>query len=174
MMKKKLLMLGLVAACTSTMAFACPDGKCSPPLCRHCGPDAGFHRPCCPPPPMHNLDEKLKLTTAQKEKAKALRMETREQMRPIMEAIKTKHEQKEIIKHNRNMTAAAQCEQVAKLNAEISELEKQAHDLRIKNEKDFESILTQKQKNEFNKLKQQQRKQMAKNFKKGAHQPPRR
>ncbi len=174
MMKKKLLMLGLVAACTSTMAFACPDGKCPPPPCRPCGPDAGFHRPCCPPPPMHNLDEKLKLTTAQKEKAKALRMETREQMRPIMEAIKTKHEQKEIIKHNRNMTATAQCEQVAKLNAEISELEKQAHDLRIKNEKDFESILTQKQKNEFNKLKQQQRKQMAKNFKKGAPQPPRR
>lgn len=172
-MKKKLLMLSLLAACTSTMAFACPEGN-------HCPPPPGFgphgpacHKPCCPPPPKCNLDEKLKLTEAQKEQAKALRMQSREQMRPIMEAIKTKHEQKEIIKRNRNMTAEAQCEQVEKLNAQISELKKQAHDLRVKNEKDFEAILTPKQKAEFNKLKQERRKEMAKNFKKGCPQPPR-
>ena len=137
---------------SSPHAFAGDFEKCPPPpMGCHGAPE--FHKPC-PHHPKINLDEKLKLSDTQKEKAKALRLETREKMRPIMNAIRTKEEQKEIIKHNRNMTAAAQCEQVAKLNAEISELEKQAHDLRIKNEKDFESILTQKQKNEFNKLKQ--------------------
>lgn len=171
---KKLLLMSLVTLCGTTMAFASPDfGNCPPPFHKCCEP--GRH--CCPPdhfcdkpncpPPMCNLDEKLKLTEVQKEKAKSLRMETREQMRPIMEAIKTKQEQKEIIKHNRNLTAAAQCEQVEKLNNQISELKKQAHDLRVKNEKDFEAILTPKQKSEFNKLKEERKKELQKNFKGG-------
>ena len=42
------------------------------------------------------VEQKLKLTPDQKARAKALRMEAREQMRPIIEAIKTKKEQKEI------------------------------------------------------------------------------
>jgi Spy/CpxP family protein refolding chaperone len=163
-MKKKLLMLGLVAICTSSMAFACPDfDKCPPPQ----GGPQGCNRPECGPqnPPKCNIEQKLKLTEAQKQKAEEIRKTSREQMRPIMQAIKTKQEQKEIIKNNHNMTAEAQCEQIEKLNAQISDLKKQAHDLRVKNEKEFESILTQKQKTELNKIKEQARKDMTKNGK---------
>ena len=171
-MKKKLFMLGLLAACTSTMAFAGDFEKCPPPpMGCHGAPE--FHKPC-PHHPKINLDEKLKLSDTQKEKAKALRLETREKMRPIMNAIRTKEEQKEIIKHNRNMTAEAQCEQVEKLNNQIEELRKQAHDLRVKNEKDFEALLTPSQKTELKKIKEQARKDRSKKMKKGCPNPHKR
>ena len=75
----------------------------------------------------------------------------------------------EIIKHNRSLTAAAQCEQVEKLNNQINELKRQARDIRIKNERDFEALLTAKQKKELAKIKENARKEMMKNHKK---QPP--
>ncbi|MCM1265304.1 MAG: Spy/CpxP family protein refolding chaperone [Candidatus Gastranaerophilales bacterium] len=164
-MKRNLLVLTLLALGGSSMAFAgeakkcsCPPKQCDRPCCQK--PD---HRP--PAPPKVNIEEKLKLTPEQKEQAKELRMNTREQMRPIIEAIKTKQEQKEIIKHNKSLTAEAQCEQVEKLNKQINELKKQARDLRLKNEKDFEAILTPKQKAQLDKIKADARKDMMKKHK---------
>lgn len=165
-MKRQLLVLTLLALGSSTMAFA-GEGKGCP-----CPPPNHGEPPCCqkpdhrpPAPPKVNIEEKLKLTAEQKEQAKQLRMNTREQMRPIMEAIKTKQEQKEIIKRNPSLTAAAQCEQVEKLNSQINELKKQARDLRLKNEKDFEAILTSKQKTQLDKIKADARKDMMKKHK---------
>lgn len=159
-MKKNLLMLGLIAACISTMstaAFACPDGDFCPPPPPGChGP--ACHKPHCCPPPRVMIDERLKLTDAQKEQAKALRLKTREEMRPILQAIHTKCEQKEAIKRNQNMKAEAQCAQIEKLNNEIYALKKQAEDLRLQNKKDFEAILTPEQKEELKKIKAEARK----------------
>lgn len=165
-MKKSLLLFALIAACSSTMAFACPQQGGFPP------PPPGAFRPCChkphcaPKPPKFNIEEKLNLTDEQKAQAKQLRMDTRKQMQPIMEAIQTKYEQKEIIKRNRKLTAKAQCEEVEKLNKEINELKRQAHDLRVKNAKDFEALLTPEQKAELKKIKEQARKDRAERFKK--------
>lgn len=162
---KKTLLLASLLVLGSTMAYAGPNGE--PPM----GPPP-MDAPCCAKPCHHNggpkvdIEQKLKLTPEQKAKAKSLRMEAREQMRPIMEAIKTKNEQKEIIKHNRSLTAAAQCEQVEKLNNQINELKRQARDIRIKNERDFEALLTAKQKKELIKIKENARKDMMKNHKK--------
>ena len=125
---------------------------------------AALHKP--PMPPKMNLDEQLKLTDEQKAQAKELRMQAREQMKPIVEALKTKQEQKQIIKRNQSLTAEAQCEQVEKLNAEIVELKKQAREIRLKNQKDFEAILTEKQKKELQKIKTNARKEMMKKHKK--------
>ena len=168
-MKRQLLVMTLLALGTSTMAFAgepkkcpCPPPPCGAPCCHK--PD---HRP--PAHPKVNIEEKLKLTPEQKEQAKTLRMNTREQMRPIMEAIKTKQEQKEIIKQNKSLTAEAQCQQVENLNKQIFELKKQARDLRLKNEKDFEAILTPKQKAQLDKIKADARKEM---MKKNKNCPP--
>ena len=166
-MKRTLLVASLLVL-GGAMAYAGPQGE--PPMGPH--PMDG---PCCARPcpnhcgPKVDIEQKLKLTPDQKARAKALRMEAREQMRPIMEAIKTKKEQKEIIKHNRSLTAAAQCEQVEKLNNQINELKRQARDIRIKNERDFEALLTAKQKKELAKIRENARKEMMKNHKK---QPP--
>ena len=167
---KKTLLLAAIIALGSSMVYANPkcagdEGFPPPPPGVKGAPCELAKGPHCKCPPKVDIEKKLKLTEEQKAKSKALRMETREQMRPIMEAIRTKTEQKEIIKRNKNMTAEAQCEQVEKLNKQINELRKQARDLRLKNERDFESILTQKQKKTLDKIKEDAKKNMAKNKK---------
>ena len=92
-------------------------------------------------------------------------MQSREQMEPIMEAIKTKHEQKELIKRSQKLTPEAQAEQIEQINKQIFGLKKQARDLRLKNERDFESILTAIQKKELAKIKENAKKDMVKNKK---------
>lgn len=154
-MKKTLLLAAILTLGASTMAYAGPQGC---PCDCHKGPQGcppcGMHKPDgMKRPPRINLDEKLKLTEQQKVKAKEIRMQGREEMEPIMNAIKTKHEQKEIIKRSTDITTEAKLEQVEKLNNQINALKKQARDLRLKNERDFEAILTPAQKKELDKLK---------------------
>lgn len=155
-MKKTLLLAALLTIGTSTMAFAgegcpaCGGGFPPPPA----GGKPCMHKPCgVKHPPKLNLDEKLKLTDAQKAKAKELRMKGREEMEPIMNAIHTKFEQKQLIKRSTDITTEAKLEQIEKLNNQINALQKQARDLRIKNEKEFEAILTPQQKKELDKIK---------------------
>lgn len=164
-MKKTLLLATIIALAASSVYAnekAAQEGGFPPPPPCVKGAPCDVKGPHCNRPPKVDIEQKLKLTEEQKAKAKALRVETREQMRPIMEAIRTKTEQKEIIKNNKNMTAEAQCEQVEKLNKQIFELKKQARDLRLKNERDFESILNQKQKKTLDKIKADAKKNMSK------------
>ena len=164
-MKKTLLLATLLVFGASTMAYA-GEGCC--PVCKPGVPPAQggkpcMGKPCCKhQPPKINMDEKLKLTDKQKEQAKQLRKQGREQMEPIMNAIKTKYEQKELIKRSNDITTEAKLEQIEKLNSQINTLHKQAHDLRLKNERDFEAILTAKQKKELDKIKADARKNMEK------------
>ena len=162
-MKKTLLLAALLTLGATTMAYA---GECGPQGCPPFGPPpAGMNKPCCHKhhPPKVNIEQKLKLTDEQKAQAKQLRMEGREQMEPIMNAIHTKYEQKELIKRSKDIKTQAKLEQIEKINAQIDALHKQARDLRLKNERDFEAILTQKQKKELDKIKAEARKNMAKN-----------
>lgn len=175
-MKKTLLLAALLTLGAGTMAWAGPQG------CPACGPQGGapfgpphcgMHRPeNCVKPPKGDVEKKLKLTDEQKAKAKQLRMQGRAQMEPIMNAIRTKFEQKEVIKQSKDMKTEAKLVQIEKLNNEINALQKQAHDLRIRNERDFESILTVKQKKELDKIKADARKNMAKNQAKRCKQAP--
>ena len=164
-MKKTLLLATILTLGATTMAYAgpqgCPGGgpQGFPP------PPCGMHKPCKKCPPRINLDEKLKLTEQQKAKAKEIRMQGRDEMEPIMNAIKTKHEQKQLIKHSKDITTEAKLEQIEKLNNQINALQKQARDLRMKNEKEFESILTASQKKQLDKLKEEGKKNAMKNRK---------
>lgn len=169
-MKKTLLLATILTLGATTMAYAgCPyekaQGECpagAPPKgCPAMHKPGEFQRP-----PRVNMDEKLKLTDEQKAKAKEQRMQSREQMRPIMEAIRTKQEQKALIKKSTDITTEAKLEQIEKLNSQINDLHKQAHDLRLKNERDFESILTSKQKKELDKIKSEAKNNAQKNAQK--------
>ena len=168
---KKTLLLATLLTLGTTLAYAGPQG------CPACGgpqggppfgpPPCGMQKPCNKQhPPKVNIEQKLKLTDEQKAQAKELRRQGREQMEPIMNAIHTKFEQKELIKQSKDLKTEAKVEQIEKLNNQINALKKQAHDLRLKNERDFEAILTQKQKKELDKIKAEAKKNMDKNMKK--------
>lgn len=175
-MKKTLLLATLLTLGATTMAWAGPQGcpVCGPQGAQTFGPSqCGMQRPeNCVKPPKGDIEKKLKLTDEQKNRARQLRMQGRAQMEPIMNSIRTKIEQKEVIKHSKDMKTEAKLNQIEKLNNEINALHRQAHDLRLKNERDFEAILTVKQKKELDKIKTNARKNMAKNQAKKCKQAP--
>ena len=103
------------------------------------------------------FEERLKLTDKQKEQINELRIKGNEQMKPIMEQVKAKKQEAEAIKRSK-MAVEMQEEKLNEIRADLKELQKQAHELRMQNMKDFESILTKKQKKELAKIKKEGRK----------------
>ena len=125
-----------------------------------------------PPPPCpkaqkakSDFEKRMKLTDEQKQKAKELRMKGHEQMEPIMIKIKELKQEKEMVIRSR-MAVEMQKEKIAEIDAQIKDLKKQAHELRMQNMKEFESILTDKQKKELQKMKKEGRKKFEKARKK--------
>ncbi len=124
-----------------------------------------------PPPPMHKnnkaaeFEKRLKLTDEQKAKAKAMRQKSHEDMQPLMEKIKQLKQEREMVKFSK-IIAIEQEKRIAEIDTQLKELKKQTHELRIKNMKDFEAILTDKQKKELEKMKKEGRKDFEKNRKK--------
>lgn len=122
-----------------------------------------------PPPPCpkakSQFEKRLKLTDEQKEQAKQLRIKGHEKMEPIFAKIKELKQEKEMVLRSR-MAVEMQKEKVAEIDAQIRDLKKQAHELRIQNMKDFEAILTDKQKKELKKMKKEGRKKFEKARKK--------
>lgn len=122
-----------------------------------------------PPPPCPkakaDFEKRLKLTEEQKKLAKQLRMKGHEEMKPIIEKMRELRLEKEAVLKSR-MAGAMQQEKIAEINAKIKDLRKQAHELRVKNMKEFEAILTDKQKKELKKMKEEGRKNFEKSKKK--------
>ena len=148
---------GLIAlTTTAAMAGEPPKGPCDcppPPPCAH-----------RPAPPKVDLDKKLNLTDAQKVKAREIRMEGHKQIKPLFEQLQTKQDQKRALM-NSSVTSKEQIEMIDKLNSEINTLKRQIHEIRVKNMKEFESILTDKQKKTLDKIKMDSRKDFQKHHK---------
>lgn len=102
------------------------------------------------------FEKKLGLTEIQKNKAREIRKKGHQQMRPIMEQIKSKKQEAEMIKRSR-MAVKMQEEKLAVIDKELATLEKKANSLRKKNMKEFESILTKDQKVILKKMKEEGR-----------------
>ena len=64
-------------------------------------------------------------------------------------------------------TKKEQIEMIDKLNEEIGSLKRQIHEIQIKNMKDFESLLTAKQKKTLDKIKMESRRDFQKHHKPG-------
>lgn len=150
---KKLVILVLAALTVQmgSIAFAVPCGNedANPPsreqmLEKRKAREAAF-------------EQKLGLTEAQKTKAKELRIKGREKMKPVMEEIKLKKQEAEVVKLSR-ISVQMQEEKLAVIDAELKELEKKANEIRKQNMKDFESILTAKQKRILKQMKKEGRK----------------
>lgn len=99
-----------------------------------------------------NFEKRLNLTDKQKEKAKAIHQKGFEQMKPVMEQIKAiRKDIKETKKSD--LDEKAKSEKIKKDFEELKALDKKAHEIRKENGKEFEKILTKKQKKELDKMK---------------------
>lgn len=139
------------------------------------GPDMDRPKPPCMEEQMKRraeFEKKLKLTDAQKTQAKVIREKGRADIHPIMEKIKEKHQAIKTINANTKLSAQAKVTQTEQLKKEIGALRRYAHELQMKNMKEFESILTKKQLKTLNKMKKDGRKKFDKDFKKNHPQRP--
>ena len=108
------------------------------------------------------FEQRLNLTEKQKQKARQIHQQGREQMKPIMEQIIYKRQEIEAISKTKMLERTKQ-EQIAEITTQIRELEKKANEIRKANSQEFESILTKKQKNELAKMKAEGRAEFEKN-----------
>ena len=165
MMKKTLILASLLALTISPAVMAqeaADTTKTEPAVKQECP-----QKPTCEKRKKAELEfeKRLKLTDEQIQKAKENRMKARKEMQPIKEQIKQKYGEIDAVKRSR-MAVEMQNEKIAALKSEIRELKKQMHEIQIKNMKDFEALLTEKQLKELNKIKKEGRKKFEKEFKK--------
>lgn len=176
---KKSLILALMLTITAGSAIASTNStspatvptkqvQTAPEAKRHFeGPNGELMPP--PPPQFKNkkaeeFEKRLNLTEEQKAKAKAIRQKGHDEMQPLMEKRNQLKQQKEMVKLSK-ITVEEQEKRIAEIDAQLKELKKQAHELRAKNMKEFETILTDKQKKELDKMKKEGRKNFEKNKK---------
>lgn len=91
------------------------------------------------------FERRLGLTELQKLKARQIRQKGHEALKPVMEEIKAKKQEAEMIRRSR-MAVRMQEEKLTEIDAELAVLEKKANEIRKANMKEFESILTKQQK----------------------------
>lgn len=112
------------------------------------------------------FEQRLGLTDEQKQKSKELRIEGREKIKPVIEKIKSREQEIQLIK-NSNLTEQEKSEKLNSLKTDLRTLHKQAHDIRVENMKSFEEILTTEQKKTLKEMKQEGRQEFNKR-----HVPP--
>ena len=115
------------------------------------------------------FEQKLGLTEEQKVKAKELRKQGFEKIKPVMDQIKAKRQEVDAIKKSR-IAVADQEKKIAEIDKELKTLEKQAHEIRKENMKEFESILTKDQRKTLKQMKKEGRENFKKNHPNG--RPP--
>ena len=102
------------------------------------------------------FEKRLGLTEVQKLKAREIRKTGHEKLKPILEQIKSKKQEAEMIRRSR-MAVQMQEEKLTVIDTELRLLEKEAQAIRKSNMKEFESILTWDQKKTLKKMKKEGR-----------------
>jgi Spy/CpxP family protein refolding chaperone len=103
------------------------------------------------------FERRLGLTEVQKLKARQIRIQGQEKLKPVMEQIREKRQAAEAVRLSR-ISVQAQEEKLAEIDADLKVLEKQAQEIRKQNMKDFEAILTKQQKKTLKEMKNEGRK----------------
>jgi len=173
-MKKFLLLAGILAITTSAQVWASETEpatmptKAQTPQCTKC--PGKMHRPPMAPAKA-DFEKRLNLTDEQKAQAKEIHKKGFEEIKPIMDSLKLKHEEIEAVKRSK-LAPEAQAEKIVQLKKECGELRHKARAVQMKNMKEFEAILTEKQQKELKKIKEEGRKNFAKTHKKGGFRMP--
>lgn len=173
-MKKLLLLTAILALTLCSQNYS----QAAENKAENLFPQKQFTKPCngqFHKPPMRpdkaTFEKRLKLTEDQKLKAKEIHQRGFEEIKPTMEKIKLKHEEIESVKRS-SLTPEAQAEKIVQLRKELKELKTQARGVQMKNMKEFEGILTDKQKKELKKIKEEGRKNFERNHKKQMFKVP--
>ena len=103
------------------------------------------------------FEKKLGLTDEQKTTAKELRKAGHAKMKPVMEEMRAKRQEARAISKQTELTEEAKEQKLKTLDNDLKTLEKKAQEIRKQNMKDFESILTFKQKRILKKMKKEGR-----------------
>ena len=102
------------------------------------------------------FEQKLQLTEVQKLKARELRKDGHSKIKPLIDDIRAKKHEAEIIR-NSKLTVEAQEEKLTVIDKDIADLEKQVKVIRKQNMKEFEKILTKEQKKTLKNMKKEGR-----------------
>lgn len=102
------------------------------------------------------FERKLNLTEVQKLKARQIRQKGHEALRPVLEEIKNKKQEAEMVRRSR-IAVQMQEEKLSAIDADLKVLEKKAQEIRKQNMKEFESILTREQKKALKQMKKEGR-----------------
>ena len=103
------------------------------------------------------FEKRLGLTEEQKIKAREIRKQGHDKIKPVIEQIIAKKQEAKIVKMSR-IAVQVQEERLNAIDAELRILEKKAHDIKKANMKEFESILTKEQKKILKQMKKEGRK----------------
>ena len=103
------------------------------------------------------FEKRLGLTEEQKIKAKEIRKQGHDKIKPVIEQIIAKKQEAKMVKMSR-IAVQIQEERLDAIDKELKILEKKAHDIRKANMKEFESILTKEQKKILKQMKKEGRK----------------
>lgn len=117
------------------------------------------------------FENKLGLTEVQKLKARELRKEGFNKIKPVMEELKAKKIEADKIQKS-DLTVEAKEERLTVIDKDIKSLQKQAATVRKQNMKDFESILTHEQKKTLKQMKKEGRNKFHDEHRKGLNPPP--
>ncbi len=157
-MKKALLTACLILATTS-MSFAATNTPAKTPTGNQIKQQQA--QKLQKPPKRPNLEQRLNLTEEQIAKAKTIREQGHKQMKPVMDSLKSKIEQKHLLMQNKT-PGVKEVKKLEQLNKDIEKLKQQAKTIRDKNNKQFEAILTDTQKEQFNQMKREGRREFEK------------
>ena len=170
-MKKTLIMLGLITAFSVAITVPCFAEELTEAIKEPTQKQVQFDKKAHFEKKMEQrkaeFQKRLNLTDEQKAKAKEIRIQGHKDMKPIMDAIKAKHEELKMVKLSR-MSTQMQEERIVEIKADLKELHKKAHEQKMKNMKAFEEILTKDQQKELKQMKKEGKKkfeQMKKNKK---------
>ncbi len=106
------------------------------------------------------FEKRLNLSEEQKNKIEQNRIKDREKIKPIIEEMKAKHKELRSIKEDETLSLEQKQKKIDKIGKDLKALRVKADNCRKENMKEFESILTKEQKNEFGKIKSEQKQKM--------------
>ena len=126
---------------------------------------------------VEEFNKTLGLTDEQIAKAKEIRTEGHDKMKPLMEKKKAKFDEMRELKANSSMSVKAQDKKMEALRNDMRKIDQEMRQIRRDNEKEFEAILTPDQKTKYEQIKEEGRKhfrehkkpQGPENF---SHRPP--
>lgn len=118
--------------------------------------------------PMHNpemrkhksnrmeIEKRLNLTEEQKQQREIQKQKDIEEIKPILDNIRTKRQEFRAVQEDTNLSQAEKNQKMKKIKSELKELKMKADEKRKEDLKNFESLLTTEQKKEFAKIKEEQ------------------